>query len=141
MKGEIDLLSIDVDGNDFWIWKAIEVIQPRVVVIEYNASLGSHKSLAIKYNPTHSKLNYHPLGWYHGASLTALTKLAKDKGYALIACESSGVNAFFVRKDISRGVFLEQSSLQAYYEDTRRAVFAPQEEQYGQIKRYDFLEV
>lgn len=141
MKGEIDLLSIDIDGNDFWIWKAVEVVQPRVVVIEYNASLGPHKSLTIKYNPTHSKLDFHPLGWYHGASLTALTKLAKVKGYILVACESSGVNAFFVREDLARGVFSEQSPSQAYYEDIRRVAFASQEEQYDQIKKYDFLDV
>lgn len=141
MKGEIDLLSIDVDGNDFWIWKAIDVIQPRVAVVEYNASLGPHQSLTITYNPTHSKTDFHPLGWYHGASLTALTKLAKDKGYTLIACESSGVNAFFVRKDLSQGAFSEQSVSQAYYEDMRRSVFASQQEQYNQIKQYDFSEV
>jgi hypothetical protein len=141
MKGEIDLLSIDIDGNDFWIWKTIAAVQPRVVVVEYNASLGPHKSLTIKYNPSHSKMDFHPLGWYHGASLTALTELAKAKGYILVACESSGVNAFFVRKDIARGVFSEQSPSQAYYEDVRRVVFASQEEQYDQIKKYDFSDV
>lgn len=141
VKGEIDLLSIDIDGNDYWIWKAIDVIQPRVVVIEYNASLGPDRALTIEYNPTHSKLDYHPLGWYHGASLSALSKLAKKKNYILVACESSGVNAFFVRSDLAQGIFSEQSASEAYYSDIRRDELASQMEQYNQIKHYNFVEV
>ncbi len=92
-----DLLSIDIDGMDYHVWKAIGSIDPRVVVIEYNASFGPELSVTVPYNPRFNRFAVDPL--YHGASLVALTKLAKAKGYGLIGCESTGGNAFFVKKD------------------------------------------
>lgn len=96
---EFDLLSIDVDGNDYWIWNALsEKYRPRVVVIEYNAALGPNESRAIAYEPDFQ--------WqttdYFGASLTALVRLGMRKGYRLVHCESTGVNAFFVRRELCR---------------------------------------
>jgi hypothetical protein len=96
---DIDLLSIDVDGNDYWFWKDIDYLNPRVVVVEYNASLGPDLSLTVPYDPLFDRYKKHLSGFYHGASLTAFTKLAQEKGYALVGCDSQGVNAFFVRKD------------------------------------------
>ncbi|HII29760.1 hypothetical protein COT48_04890 [Candidatus Woesearchaeota archaeon CG08_land_8_20_14_0_20_47_9] len=64
-KGEIDLLSIDIDGNDYWVWQEISIIDPRVVVIEYNASLGL-RSLTVKYDESFVRHEKHPSGWYHG---------------------------------------------------------------------------
>ena len=121
INGEIDLLSIDIDGNDYWVWKEIKAINPRVVVIEYNGSLGSEKSLTIKYNPDFqvSRKPFY-LFWYHGASLAALTKLASSKGYILAGCESNGINAFFVRKDVAQGKFEEISVARAYFPHTAR---------------------
>jgi len=92
---QIDLLSIDVDGNDYWIWKAIQKYDPRVVVVEYNSMLGANRRLTIPYKSNFS--------WdgssYFGASLAALAALAKTKGYILVATDRMGVNAFFVRQD------------------------------------------
>lgn len=96
---EIDLLSIDVDGNDYWFWENITCISPRVVVIEFNASLGPNLSLTIPYDPNFSRHAKHASGFYAGASLTALERLGKKKGYGLVGCDSKGVNAFFVRND------------------------------------------
>jgi hypothetical protein len=97
---EFDLLSIDVDGNDFWIWKAIGR-RPRVVVVEYNAAFGPGDSRAIVYD--------RDFRWdgteYFGASLLALARLGREKGYDLVACDSRGVNAFFVRADAAAGRF------------------------------------
>jgi hypothetical protein len=92
MKGEIDLLSIDIDGNDYWVWEAINAINPRLVVVEYNASLGFEKTLAVKYDPLFSRFRKHKSGLYHGASLAAFAKLAHSKSYKLIGCESTGIN-------------------------------------------------
>ena len=93
LPNEIDLLSIDIDGNDYWVWKAIERVSARAVIIEYNAMLQPPASVAIKYDPDFS--------WaftdYMGASLCALDKLGKDKGYSLICCDSNGVNAVFAK--------------------------------------------
>ncbi len=98
--GEIDIMTIDVDGNDYWFWEKIECVQPRVVVIEYNASLGPNRSVSVPYDPHFERHKKHPSGLYCGASLAALWRLGKRKGYRLIACDSSGVNAFFIRDDI-----------------------------------------
>lgn len=92
---EPDLLSIDVDGNDYWIWRAI-TRRPRVVVLEYNANLPADRALTIPYDPAHR--------WdgsdFYGASLLALAQLGRSKGYTLVYCTQAGVNAFFVRDDL-----------------------------------------
>ena len=92
---EFDLLSIDLDGNDYWVWQALEY-RPRVVICEYNANLGPTERLAIPYEPDHQ--------WdgtdHYGASLTALDHLAREKGYTLLYCNRTGVNAFFLRDDL-----------------------------------------
>jgi hypothetical protein len=99
---DLDLLAIDVDGNDYWIWAALsERWRPRVVVIEYNAQLGPSRVAAVPYDPA--------FRWdrtdYVGASLMALVRLGRRRGYTLVACDSFGVNAFFVRDDVARGHF------------------------------------
>ena len=96
---EIDLLSIDVDGNDYWFWERIDFLNPRIVMVEYNASLGPEVSLAVPYDPAFRRHQKHTSGFYCSASLTAFNKLAEKKGYSLVGCDSSGVNAFFIRKD------------------------------------------
>lgn len=103
--GRIDLLSIDVDGCDYWLWNALTVSRPKIVVIEYNS-----------YLPFGSRLVQPPerAVWdgsdYFGASIGALTDLAHQKGYVLVHCDSSGVNAFYVRKDFA-GLFAPESEV------------------------------
>jgi hypothetical protein len=97
---EIDFLSLDVDGNDYWFWEVLSCISPRVVCIEYNAGLGPDLSLTVPYDPEFERYNKHPSGFFHGASLAALESLGKHKGYYLIGCDSTGTNAFFLRDDI-----------------------------------------
>lgn len=90
---EFDLLSIDIDGNDYWVWRAIEY-RPRVVVIEYNASVPPSERRTITYDP-----NFRWNGSdYFGASLRALAELGNEKDYVLVHCERAGVNAFFVER-------------------------------------------
>ncbi len=95
--GEIDFLSIDVDSVDYWIFDALSVASPRVVTLEYNALFGPTRAVTVPNGPTPSDA---PKG-YHGASLAALEKLARRKGYRLVACEDMGVNAFFLRDDLA----------------------------------------
>jgi hypothetical protein len=98
---EFDLLSIDIDSNDYWVWSAIKNYSPRVVVVEYNASIPPSESRTISYDPTAQ--------WdgsdYFGASLLALKKVGDSKGYTLVTCDSTGVNAFFVRNDLVKDNF------------------------------------
>lgn len=101
-KGEIDLLSIDIDGMDYWIWEAVECVDPRVVVIEANAKLGM-RSIAVPYDPGWTyDADAHP--HYHGASLPAMVNLAHGKGYRLVGTNRFGFNAFFVKDDIAADV-------------------------------------
>ncbi len=79
-EGEIDLLSIDIDGNDLWVWEAVRRTNPRVVVVEYNASFGPERSVSVPYDAGFDRMTVHPSGYYHGASLTALTRLAGARG-------------------------------------------------------------
>jgi hypothetical protein len=108
---EFDLLSIDIDGNDYWVWKAITNYHPRVVVIEYNATIPPTESKTIPYDT-----NYMWDGStnYFGASLLALKRLGEQKGYTLIGCESSGTNAFFVRQALVQDRFIVQDGVTLY---------------------------
>lgn len=96
--GELDLLSIDIDGMDYWVWEAVNVCAPRVVVIEYNWLFGAERAVTIPYS---SEFDLGAIGnrGYRGASLAALAHLGRQKGYRLVATER--VNAFFVRNDLA----------------------------------------
>ena len=137
--GEIDLLSIDVDGNDYWLWKSISEVNPRLVIIEYNASLGPELSLSIKYNPNFYRHLIHP--WYHGASLKALQKLGDNLGYSLIGCESNGINAFFLRKDLLCEKLKKQSVADCYYPHALRYSDNNWRNQYQNIKDFEYIEI
>ena len=114
-SGEIDLLSIDIDCNDYWVWKAIDIINPRVVVIEYNATLRPPLSLVVPYEPTRR--------WdgtnYFGASLEALVRLGHTKRYHVVGCGISLTNAFFVRDDVASDLFLDPPTAEEHYEPPR----------------------
>jgi glycosyltransferase involved in cell wall biosynthesis len=95
VPAEPDVLSIDVDGNDWWIWRAVSGYRPRIVVIEYNSALEPGRALVQPYSDVY---------WdgtdFYGASIGAMCRLAAEKGYTLVYQELAGVNAFFVRDDL-----------------------------------------
>ena len=112
IPADLDLLSIDIDGNDYWVWKALGSYRPRVVVIEYNAAYPPPVKWIMAYDPSHC--------WdgttHFGASLSAYTVLASRLGYALIGTDSHGVNAFFLRRDLlAESGFVEATPEQAYH--------------------------
>ncbi|WP_245306038.1 hypothetical protein [Bradyrhizobium sp. LTSP849] len=92
----LGILSIDVDGNDYWFLKELIEIQPAVICVEYNSSFGLDP-ITVPYDPTFDRHEKHARGWYHGASLTALAKLCSAHGYGLAAVSEAGGNAFFTR--------------------------------------------
>ncbi len=98
-SGEVGLLSIDIDGNDYWVWNAINVVSPAIVITEYNARYGSEKAVTVPYDPAFVRENAHFSGIYYGASLKAMCQLANHKGYTFIGCNSAGNNAFFVKNE------------------------------------------
>jgi len=99
--GELDFLSIDIDGNDYWVWEALTACSPRVVALEYNWLFGPERSVTIPYDPQF-RLDTVATRAYRGASLAALTRLAQRKGYRLVASER--VNAFFIRHDVAPSI-------------------------------------
>jgi hypothetical protein len=113
-EGDIDLLSVDLDGVDYWVWKKIECVRPRVVVTEFNNLWGPHKSVTVPYSDNF-QTEYTEYGCdYAGASLAAFVKLAKTKGYRLVGCQRYGFNAFFILDGIAEDIFPEVSSSQCF---------------------------
>lgn len=109
-EGEIDLLSLDVDGVDYWLWDAIDVISPRAVVVEYQDILGPERACTVPYRDDFSVRDYptpHGMLDYAGASLPAFVKLGKAKGYRLVGCNAYGYNAFFIKRRVGENMFSE----------------------------------
>lgn len=110
-----DLLSIDIDGNDYWVWKSIVHYHPRVVIGEYNGRYGATLPWVMKYNPSHR--------WngscYYGASLKSLELLGALKGYSLVGCNLSGVNAFFVQNSLLNDLFAAPFTAENHFEPQR----------------------
>ncbi|TCJ21922.1 hypothetical protein [Nocardioides jejuensis] len=100
-QGDLGLLSIDVDGNDYWLWEKTDVVNPAIVVMEYNALFGPDAAITVPYAPAFVNSEAHYSQLYFGTSIAALKHLADQKGYRFVGCNSNGNNAFFVRDDIA----------------------------------------
>jgi hypothetical protein len=122
--GDIDLLSLDIDGNDYWIWRALDCVNPKVVVLEFNALGGAEKSLTLPYRPSF-RLDYATQPYRFGATLTAFTKLSRQKGYRLIGVQSLGYNAFFIRDGIGEELFPERSPQECFARTTKLRDWEP----------------
>jgi hypothetical protein len=112
---EFDFLGIDIDYNDYWVWKAIRRYKPRVVAIEYNCTFGPTIDWKVKYQASaqwDGSRNF-------GASLKALELLGREKGYALVGCNLTGINAFFVRQDLLGDHFLQPFTAERHYQPGR----------------------
>ncbi len=96
LTGEVDLFSLDIDSFDYWVLEAMTAARPRVMILEYNGNFGPERSVAIARDTDMTKT----VKGFHGASLVALTKLAANKGYRLLACDDTGTNAFYLRDDL-----------------------------------------
>jgi hypothetical protein len=94
-SGEIGLLSIDIDGNDYWVRDRISAVAPIIVIVEYNGLFGASRAVTVPYDPAFDRGRAHYSHLYWGSSLKALELLANRKGYALVGCNNGGNNAFF----------------------------------------------
>ena len=135
VTGDIGLLSIDIDGNDYWVWEAIDCIKPRIVICEYDSLLGPDRRVSTPYDPAFDRLVAHYSFLYGGASLAALDYLAQRKGYTLVGSNSAGNNAFFVRNDL-RGDIPAVTPRQAY----RRGQFRNSRDRDGRLTFLPFEE-
>jgi hypothetical protein len=121
-SGEVGLLHIDIDGNDYWIWKEISVISPVIVIIEYNSVFGRDNSWTIPYKADFYRTDAHHSNLYFGSSLQSLCDLSKEKGYTFIGCNSNGNNAYFVRNDKIKGLkplSAEEGYVQSQFRESR----------------------
>ncbi len=96
---EVGIYHIDIDGNDYWIWKQTTEINPVIVIVEYQSVFGCEQAITTPYQSDFVRDNAHYSNLYYGASILALCDLAEEKGYYFVGCNSSGNNAYFIRKD------------------------------------------
>lgn len=119
--GDIGLLSVDIDGNDYWVWQAIDVVAPVIVVCEYNAVFGDKYQLSVPYQAAFQRTRAHHSNLYFGASLPALVALASEKGYTFVGTTSTGCNAFFVRDDYAQSVVSALDEIASFPSSVREA--------------------
>jgi hypothetical protein len=123
MPKEIGILHIDLDGNDYWIWKEITAVKPVLAILEYNAVFGVDRPITVPYDKVFQRTRAHKSNLYFGASLRALCELSSEKGYAFIGCNSAGNNAYFVRRDalndIVREVPIEQGFVASKFRESK----------------------
>ncbi len=136
-----DVLSLDIDGNDYWVLEALTAVRPRIVAVEYNASFGPERSVTIPYTRAFDRYAAHASGFYHGASVTALARLGERKGYVLAGCDSRGANAFLVDAGAAASAGIEAvSPAEAFAQLFERAHLSV-EEQFRQISHLPLVEV
>ena len=120
-KGDIGILSIDIDGNDYWVWKAISAVSPCIVICEFNSIFGDHHSVTVPYNPSFQRTKEHYSNLYFGASLTALKELASEKGYSFIGANSTSINAYFIKSDLLQYLDIEHINMNSYLSKCRES--------------------
>ena len=96
---DLGILSIDIDGNDYWIWENIDTINPIIVIAEYNSVFGIDKPWSVPYQADFVRTEAHFSNLYFGCSLLSLCDLANKKGYYFVGCNAAGNNSYFIRKD------------------------------------------
>ena len=133
IAGDIGILSVDIDGNDYWVWQAIDVISPRIVICEYSSQFGPTAQVTTPYDPEFVRGEAHYSKVYYGASISALNALAVSKGYSLVAGNRTGNNIFFVRNDLL-GTMRVLTPAEAY----RRTQFREFHDEQGQLTFDDF---
>lgn len=111
---DLGILSIDLDGNDYFILEAITILKPRILICEYNSVFGATRKISIPYELDFIRTRKHYSNLYWGASLPAMTHIANKKGYSLVGTNTAGCNAFYVRNDLLNSNVEVLSAEQAY---------------------------
>lgn len=99
--GQLGILSVDIDGNDYWVLEAIDCVNPAIIICEINGVFGDLRAVTVPYRPDFQRLEAHYSGQYFGCSLAAARLLGERRGYSFIGTNSNGINAFFVRNDVA----------------------------------------
>lgn len=120
--GRPGLLSIDIDGNDYWVWEALADLRPWIVVCEYNALFGAVADVSIPYRSDFRRHLAHQSGLYFGASLSALVRLGAEMGFRFLGVNRAGNNAFFADPGLDvglPGVSVEEAYRKAVFRESR----------------------
>lgn len=146
--GEIGILSIDIDGNDYWIWDSINVVRPVIVVVEWNSVFGARHAVSIPYIPDFDRATAHHSCLYWGASMRAFEQLADKKGFVMIGSNRVGNNIFFVRRDRLgrlKAMVTEEAYVESRFRDSRdsngKLNFLGGNHRYEQIKHLPVVDV
>lgn len=102
IEGEIGLLSVDIDGNDYWVFENIDCVNPQILIMEYNSMFGDTHKISVPYDENFVRSQKHYSNLYYGASIAALCDIANKKGYDLVGSNSFGNNLFFIRHDCNK---------------------------------------
>ncbi len=122
VEGEIGILSVDIDGNDYWVLNALNVIDPQIVICEYNNVFGSEKRVTVPYHECFDRMSAHYSNLYFGASLLSFRYMLENKGYIYLGTNSAGNNAFFVKKTdfpIDKIPFRRENFVTAKFRESR----------------------
>ena len=144
-SGEIGLLSIDIDGNDYWVWQSITAVDPIIVICEYNGLFGDNLPLTIPYQENFTRTSAHYSNLYFGASIRALIHAGAEKGYDFIGTNKAGNNAFFIRKDKSEHLHQIKEKIihKPNFRESRNVQgilnYKDQQEQYSEIKNMPLI--
>ena len=134
VSGPIDLLSLDIDGMDYWVWKAISVIQPQVVVCETHNQIPADQALTV---PSSANFICESED-FRGASLAAMAKLGREKGYRLIGTHRFGFNAFFMKNGVGEKYFPEVQPASCLNDPATRAL---REERWPKTRQFNWQAV
>lgn len=132
--GGVDLMSIDIDGNDYWIWDALTVVEPRVVIIETHIEFGMN-SIVVPYDKDYSYPGKHLD--YHGASPVAMERLARKKGYRLVGSNDYGFNTIYIKNGIGEDI-LPAVSVESILQHPRNI---ERQKRFEPIKDWDYIHV
>lgn len=136
---DLGVLSIDVDGNDYWFLQALIGARPSIVSVEYNATFGLNP-VTVPYDPSFDRGEKHESGWYHGGSITAMAHLCQQHRYKLVAVSEAGGNLFFAPAEAD---FPALDPVQAYRENALRNRWSgtTAAEQWERVKHLQFVNV
>lgn len=147
-QGDIGILSIDIDGNDYWVWEAIDSINPVIVVVEWNSVFGSRHAVTVPYDPSFDRATAHHSCLFWGASMAAFELLGVRKGYTLLGSNQVGNNIFFVRKDRLgrlKGMPTQEAYVESRFRDSRDRSgslnFLSGTDRYNEIKNLTVIDV
>jgi len=125
LSGPLGILSVDIDGNDYWVWEKIDVVDPEIVIVEYNSVFGPTRTVSVPYDPAFVRQKAHDSYLFWGCSLAALCHLANKKGYVFVGCNSNGNNAYFVKASRASNLMV-LSPAEGYVESRFRESRDPQ---------------